>query len=211
MLPPSHSPLHSWRQKEVRYHPACIGGIESDHQCRSVWTRVVLQTQQTQSKAGYLFTYLTSCSCTLPLSDTQVWLRNLQPAEYRILLWVQNCPETRINMSHHHNRIRKEAVTNPRLYPKTKYTHTHTHACTHAHYTHTHACTHAHYTHTHKLTSSALEQCTSTVEYSLLCRSVSSSKYSLWNCDRMVLWCSWYSNKRSSISLERPLWSFVLQ
>lgn len=189
MLPPSHSPLHSWRQKEVRYHPACIGGIESDHQCRSVWTRVVLQTQQTQSKAGYFFTYLTSCSCTitLPLSDTQVWLRNLQPAEYRILLWVQNCPETRINMSHHHNRIRKEAVTNPRLYPKIKYTHT------------------------HKLTSSALEQCTSTVEYSLLCRSVSSSKYSLWNCDRMVLWCSWYSNKRSSSSLERPLWSFVLQ
>ena len=127
MLPPSHSPLHSWRQKEVRYHPACIGGIESDHQCRSVWTRVVLQTQQTQSKAGYLFTYLTSRSCTLPLSDTQVWLRNLQPAEYRILLWVQNCPETRINMSHHHNRIRKEAVTNPRLDPKIKYTHTHTH------------------------------------------------------------------------------------
>ena len=149
MLPPSHSPLHSWRQKEVRYHPACIGGIESDHQCRSVWTRVVLQTQQTQSKAGYLFTYLTSRSCTLPLSDTQVWLRNLQPAEYRILLWVQNCPETRINMSHHHNRIRKEAVTNPRLYPKTKYTHTHTHACTHAHYTHTHTHAHMHTTHTH--------------------------------------------------------------
>ena len=55
MLTSSNSPLHSWRQEKVRYHPACIGGIESDHQCCSVWTRVVLQTQQTHNKVGQLF------------------------------------------------------------------------------------------------------------------------------------------------------------